>query len=225
MAWVSRAATPILGGAGTMIGARLQPWQGRDRSGGDEMPVIDDTVRSALFERLVLPYADGGYNLARWLTRNDTDAEDVMQEAMLRAYRFVDGFSGDNPRAWLLSIVRNACFTWLRRNRPRDMVPLGEDGAAGETLGTVVPLWSSEAVPADIQLERQADRALLDRLIEAMPADGREVLVLREMEELSYKDIAEITGVPIGTVMSRLARARQRLLADWQRAVARGRPA
>jgi RNA polymerase sigma-70 factor, ECF subfamily len=185
----------------------------------------DDATQAALFERLVLPYADGAYNLARWLTRNDADAEDVMQEAMLRAYRFVDGFTGDNPRAWLLTIVRNSCFTWLRRNRPRDMVPLGDGEAAGETLGTVVPLWSSEAVPADQLMERQADRALLDRLIEAMPAAGREVLVLRELEELSYKDIAEIVGVPIGTVMSRLARARQRLQLDWQRAVARGRPA
>lgn len=185
----------------------------------------DDVTRAALFERLVLPYADGAYNLARWLTRNDSDAEDVVQEAMLRAYRFVESFNGDNPRAWLLSIVRNTCFTWLRRNRPRDMVPLGDGETGGETLGTVVPLWSSEAIPADLQLERQANRALLDRLIEAMPADGREVLVLRELEELSYKDIAEITGMPIGTVMSRLARARQRLLVDWHRAVARGRPA
>ncbi len=102
-------------------------------------------------------------------------------------------------------------------------MPIGEDG--GETLGTIVPLWASEPVGADLQLERQADRALLDRLMEAMPAEGREVLVLRELEELSYKDIAEITGVPIGTVMSRLARARQRLQSDWQRAAARGRPA
>lgn len=197
-----------------------------DRSGTGEMPVIDDKVRAALFERLVMPYTDGAYNLARWLTRNDADAEDVMQDALLRAYRFVDGFSGDNPRAWLLSIVRNTCFTWLRRNRPHDMVSLGEgDGGGGEGLGTIVPLWASEPMAADTQLERQADRALLDRLIEAMPADGREVLVLRELEELSYKDIAEITGLPIGTVMSRLSRARQRLLTDWQRAVARGRPA
>jgi RNA polymerase sigma-70 factor (ECF subfamily) len=190
------------------------------------MSVMDNKARAALFERLVLPYADGAHNLARWLTRNDTDADDVMQEAMLRAYRFIDGFNGDNPRAWLLSIVRNACFTWLRRNRPRDIVSLDDsDGTGTEALGTVVPLWSTEAVPADLQLERQADRGLLNRLIEAMPADGREVLVLRELEELSYKDIAEITGVPIGTVMSRLARARQRLLGDWQRAGARGRPA
>jgi RNA polymerase sigma-70 factor (ECF subfamily) len=159
------------------------------------------------------------------LTRNDADADDVVQEAMLRAYRFVDGFNGDNPRAWLLSIVRNACFTWLRRNRPRDMVALGDGDAGNDSLGTVVPLWSSETIPVDLQLERQADRALLDRLIEAMPPDGREVLVLRELEELSYKDIAEIIGMPIGTVMSRLARARQRLLTDWQRAAVRGRPA
>ena len=184
----------------------------------------DDKVRAALFERLVLAYADSGYNLARWLTRNDTDADDVMQEAMLRAYRFVDGFTGDNPRAWLLSIVRNTCFSWLRRNRPRDIVSLdAEDNA--EYRGTVVPLWSSEPVPADLKLERQADKALLDRLIDALPPDGREVLVLREMEELSYKEIADIIGVPIGTVMSRLARTRQRLAADWQRAAARGRHA
>jgi RNA polymerase sigma-70 factor (ECF subfamily) len=198
-------------------------WQGETTTRTARTLVTDDTIRAALFERLVLPYADGAYNLARWLTRNDADADDVMQDAMLRAYRFVGSFSGDNPRAWLLSIVRNACFTWLKRNRPRDMVPIGEDG--GETLGTIVPLWASEPVGADLQLERQADRALLDRLMEAMPAEGREVLVLRELEELSYKDIAEITGVPIGTVMSRLARARQRLQSDWQRAVARGRPA
>jgi RNA polymerase sigma-70 factor (ECF subfamily) len=189
------------------------------------MPEVDDKVRAALFERLVLPYADGAYNLARWLTRNEADADDVMQDALLRAYRFVDGFSGDNPRAWLLSIVRNTCFTWLRRNRPQEMVSLGDGDGGGEGLGTIVPLWASEPMAADTQLERQADRALLDRLIEAMPADGREVLVLRELEELSYKDIAEITGLPIGTVMSRLSRARQRLLADWQRAAARGRPA
>jgi RNA polymerase sigma-70 factor (ECF subfamily) len=211
----------------SLIGIRFAP----DLAGasepdkGGEVLVNDNATRAALFERLVLPYADSAYNLARWLTRNDADADDVVQEAMLRAYRFVDGFNGDNPRAWLLSIVRNACFTWLRRNRPRDMVALGDGDAGNDSLGTVVPLWSSETIPVDLQLERQADRALLDRLIEAMPPDGREVLVLRELEELSYRDIAEIIGMPIGTVMSRLARARQRLLTDWQRAAMRGRPA
>lgn len=186
----------------------------------------DDATKAALFERLVLPHADGAFNLARWLTCNDADADDVVQEAMLRAFRFIDGFDGENPRAWFLSIVRNACFTWLKRNRPRDMVPLDDQAVElGGGSGTVVPLWVSDAVPADLQLERQADRALLDRLIEAMPADGREIIVLRELEELSYREIAEIVGVPIGTVMSRLARARKRLLTDWQRAVARGRPA
>ncbi len=201
--------------------ARRLAW--RDKAETEAKPVTDDKVAAALFERLVLPYADNAYNLARWLTRNDADAEDVMQDAMLRAYRFVDGFSGDNPRAWLLSIVRNACFTWIKRNRPRDMVSIGED--EGDTLGTIVPLWATEPVGADQMMERKADRALLDRLMEALPAEGREVLVLRELEELSYKDIAEIIGVPIGTVMSRLARARQRLQTDCQRAAARGRPA
>jgi RNA polymerase sigma-70 factor (ECF subfamily) len=208
-------------GSRNVTGARRLAWQ--DKAETEAKPVTDDKVSAALFERLVLPYADGAYNLARWLTRNDADAEDVMQEALLRAYRFVGGFSGDNPRAWLLSIVRNACFTWIKRNRPRDMVPIGED--EGDTLGTIVPLWAAEPVGADQMLERKADRVQLDRLMEAMPAEGREVLVLRELEELSYKDIAEIIGVPIGTVMSRLARARQRLQSDWQRAAARGRPA
>ena len=186
----------------------------------DDVIRSGEEVRAALFERLVLPHADSAYNLARWLMRNDVDAEDVMQEALLRAYRYVDGFDGENPRAWLLSIVRNAGFSWLKRNRPRDMVALGDDSES-----TVVPLWSSEPVADDLLLERQADRALLDRLIEALPAEGREVLVLRELEEFSYKEIAEVIGVPIGTVMSRLARARQRLMADWQRAAARGRQA
>lgn len=183
--------------------------------------VLDDKARAAQFERLVQPYTDAAYNLARWLTRSDVDAEDVMQDAMLRAYRFIDGFSGDNPRAWVLSIVRNTCFTWLKRNRPRNVVPLG-DGDIGESLSTVVPMWSSEGVSPDLLLEQQADRELLNRLIEGMPADGREILVLRELEDLSYKEISEIVGIPIGTVMSRLARARQRLLTDWMRATRRG---
>jgi RNA polymerase sigma-70 factor, ECF subfamily len=184
-------------------------------------PVLDDKARAARFDTLVLSYADQAFNLARWLTRSDTDAEDVVQEAMLRAYRFLDGFNGDNPRAWLLSIVRNTCFTWLKRNRPRDMVPLGDDESGDGALSLVTPMWSSETVMPDLLLERQVDRQLLDRLLEALPADAREMLVLRELEELSYKDIAEIVGIPIGTVMSRLARARQRLQADWQRAAAR----
>ena len=184
--------------------------------------MLDDKARAARFETLVLVYADQAYNLARWLTRSDVDAEDVVQEAMLRAYRFLDGFNGDNPRAWLLSIVRNSCFTWLKRNRPRDMVPLGDDTEmGGDALSMVTPMWSTEAVTPDQQLERQVDRQLLDRLLEALPAEAREMLVLRELEELSYKDIAEIVGIPIGTVMSRLARARRRLQADWQRAARR----
>ena len=179
----------------------------------------DDKTRAVRFEELVLAYADQAFNLARWLTRNEADADDVMQEAMLRAYRFLDGFNGENPRAWLLSIVRNSCFTWMKRNRPRDMVPF--DDSLGDAGDSVVPLWSSETVLPDLMLEKRLDRALLDRLLEALPAEAREVLVLRELEELSYKEIAEIIGIPIGTVMSRLARARQRLLADWKRA-ARG---
>lgn len=153
---------------------------------------------------------DAAYNLARWLTRNDHDAKDVLQEAMLRAYRFCDGLRGE-PRPWLLAIVRNACFTWLRANRPGDVAPAGEAEGAEP---------AAEADGPEALAARQLDRRLLNEAIAALPAQFREVLVLRELEELSYRDIARVVDVPIGTVMSRLARAR-RLLADSMRVIAR----
>jgi RNA polymerase sigma-70 factor (ECF subfamily) len=156
--------------------------------------------RRARFEQLVMPHLDAAFNLARWITRNDHDAEDVLQEAMLRAYRFCDGLRGE-ARPWLLAIVRNACFTWLRANRPADLAP-GPD---------------AEALAA-----RELDRRLLNEAIGALPAQFREVLVLRELEDLSYREIARVVDAPIGTVMSRLSRAR-RLLADSLRVIVRAR--
>jgi len=155
------------------------------------------------FEQLVLPHFDAAYNLARWLTRNDHDAQDVVQEAVLRAFRFFDGLRGE-PKPWLLAIVRNSFFTWLQANRPADTVGF-DDG--------VIDLLPSDEDGPEAQAARNFDRKMLNEAIAALPLQFREVLILRELEDLSYKDIARIADVPIGTVMSRLARAR-RLLAE-----------
>jgi RNA polymerase sigma-70 factor (ECF subfamily) len=154
------------------------------------------------FEKLFLPLLPSAYNLARWLTRNDQDAEDVVQEAFLRAHRFFPSFRGGDPRAWLLAIVRNACWSWLRVNRPRE---------AGTRLDDVDEAPDSLAPSAEEELVRRVDAERLREALAALPAEFREVLVLREFEELSYRAIAEVSGIPIGTVMSRLARARGRL--------------
>ncbi|MBZ5602741.1 MAG: sigma-70 family RNA polymerase sigma factor [Acidobacteriia bacterium] len=151
------------------------------------------------FERMFLPHLDAAYNLARLLMRNAQDAEDVVQESYLRALRAFRGFRGDAGRPWLLTIVRNTCFTWLQQNRDRIHVDLDGDRHAGNT-GT----------PESQTLDRERSKGL-SRCIEHLPSDFREAIVLRELEELSYREIAEITGVPAGTVMSRLSRARARL--------------
>jgi RNA polymerase sigma factor (sigma-70 family) len=150
----------------------------------------------------VLPHLDGAYNLARWLTRNSADAEDMVQEAYLRAFKFFDTLRGVDSRAWLLTIVRNTCYTWLQQNRPRDLAePFDEDVHSGE---------SDSADPATLAL-KSANHQMLKEALEALPAEFREVVVLRDLEGFSYKEIAEIAKIPPGTVMSRLARARERL--------------
>ena len=152
------------------------------------------------FEQLVLPHLDSAVNLARWLLRNRDDAEDVVQEAMVRAYRFFGQFRGGDARAWLLQIVRNTCYSWFEKNRPAELaVEFNEElhehpGHNPETLAT------------------QADeRQRLMKALESLPARSREVLVLRELEGCSYQEIAEIAGIPMGTVMSTLSRAREKL--------------
>ncbi len=161
------------------------------------------------FERTVLPHLDAAYNLARWLTRSHDDAEDVVQEACLRAFRYYRGFHGESARTWLLTIVRHTCFTWLGNNRDRREVPLFDDDQYEDREeGGVAGSGGDDPETIAIQ---SADRALLSRLIGELPLPFREVLVLRELEDLSYKDIAEVVAVPIGTVMSRLSRARRLL--------------
>jgi RNA polymerase sigma-70 factor (ECF subfamily) len=155
------------------------------------------------FEQTVLPHLDAAYNLSRWLTGSDADAEDVTQEACLRALRFFATHHGPNTRAWLFAIVRNTCRTWLEKNRSREVRgTLPED----DTLAAA----SSELNPVSLAI-RRANRELVRQAIEELPIEFREAVVLRELEGLSYKEIAEIVEVPLGTVMSRLSRARERL--------------
>jgi RNA polymerase sigma-70 factor (ECF subfamily) len=164
---------------------------------------VPDTARRERFERTVLPHLDAAYNLARWLTRNDQDAQDVTQEACLRAFRFFDGYQGGNLRAWLLTIVRNTCYTWLHQNRRADSTELfNEEIHSSELPGNADP---------EMQALASADKETLRRALEELPDVFREALVLREIEGMSYKEIADVTSVSLGTVMSRLARARIRL--------------
>jgi RNA polymerase sigma-70 factor (ECF subfamily) len=165
----------------------------------------------ARFERLALPHLDAAYNLARWLTRNDQDAADVVQEAYLRALRYFDSFDGEagSARVWLLAIVRNTCFSWMRQNRRPELVAMDEETAAG-SADALYEVDTRRNDP-EARLLAAADAAMLDRAIEALPLAFREVIVMRELEDLSYKQIASITGIAMGTVMSRLARGRQLL--------------
>lgn len=154
------------------------------------------------FERIVMPHLDAGYNLARWLTRDDHDAADIVQEAYLRALRSFAGYRGGDARSWLLTIVRNTSYTWLRQNRAAEL-------AAPDPLDESAELAADPASEPEVQFLRSADRRLLQAALEALPAEFREALVLRELEGLSYKEIADVVDAPLGTVMSRLARARR----------------
>jgi RNA polymerase sigma-70 factor (ECF subfamily) len=168
-----------------------------------EMPrTLDEEGRRGRFEAAVLPHLDAAYNLARWLTRRDDDAEDVVQTACLRALRFFDGFQGANPRGWLLTIVRNTFYSWVAQHLEHELaMPFDEEIHTAEQAGG----------DPEAELLRKADAELLRQGFAALPVQFREVMVLREIEGLSYKEIAAIVEVPIGTVMSRLARARRHL--------------
>lgn len=161
---------------------------------------MDERERLKAFEQAVLPHLDAAYNLARWLAGNDADAQDVAQEACLRAFKFFGNFRGDNPRAWLLTIVRNTFYTWLQKNRPQSVVAIDDDELA--------EIEDQTGKPGAFH---RADADVLRAALETLPLEFREAIVLRELEGLSYKEIAEVAGVPVGTVMSRLARARRQL--------------
>ena len=172
----------------------------------------DSAERIARFEALVLPHLDAAYNLARWMTRGATDAEDVAQEAMLRAFRFFDTFRGEDGRVWLMTIVRNTYLTWVRRQMPQQ-----NSAEFDELLHTDI----ETALTPESELLRQANREQVRRAIEKLPPEYREVVLMRELEQMSYKEIAAITQSPLGTVMSRLSRARsmlRQLIAGQRRA-------
>jgi RNA polymerase sigma factor (sigma-70 family) len=154
------------------------------------------------FEQVVMPHLDAAYNLARWLVRNPHDAEDVVQEACLRAVRFFGGYQEGNARAWLLRIVRNTAYTFLEKKRPGDLTEkFDETVHTGETVRS----------DAEAALLQSVENRMLQQALEGLPVRLRETLILREMEGLSYKEIAEVMNVPIGTVMSSLARGRAQL--------------
>ena len=172
---------------------------------------MSEQLHARRFGEVALPHLDSAYNLARWLTRDDHDAQDIVQEAFLRAFRSFGGFRGDNARPWLLAIVRNTCYTWLKQHRRAELeVPYDDDLHGGEghvdNLGAIVPDNNPEAI-----LARRDDVRLVDEALQRLPVGYREVVVLRDIEELSYKEIAQVAGLPMGTVMSRLARGRNLL--------------
>jgi len=168
--------------------------------------------RRRRFEAQALPHLDAAYNLARWLARSPVDADDIVQDAMLRAYRAFDSVRGEDVKPWLLTIVRNCFLTVASQTKRKQNVPLPADD---EVALTDPALTVSDPDP-EAAIIKKEDHRQLDDLLAALPAEFREVLVLREMEELSYSEIAQITGAPMGTVMSRLARARALLKKNWR---------
>lgn len=163
------------------------------------MPEQSQAVR---FEEIALPHLPAAYNLARWLVRNDQDAEDVVQEAYLRAFKFFGGYRGGESRAWLLTIVRNTSYTWLQRNRARELTDSIDDTPDKVALDLSTP---------ELRLVQDVDARMVRDALAELPLEFREVMVMRELEEFSYKEISIIADLPIGTVMSRLARGRKRL--------------
>jgi RNA polymerase sigma factor (sigma-70 family) len=175
-------------------------------------PGLRDGKRK-LFESVFMAHVEEAFRLARWVTGNGADAEDVVQEASLRAYRAIDNFAGINARAWTLTVVRNTAYSWLAKNRPAAVVFTEDlDRDQQEELERP-PHDSGRAETPETLLIEKVDASALRAAVAALPAPFRETIVLRELHELNYREIAEVTGAPIGTVMSRLARARQMLIA------------
>jgi RNA polymerase sigma-70 factor (ECF subfamily) len=180
---------------------KLPLWRKRS-AGKTDWEHSSSQSKLELFQEIILPHLDAAHNLARWLTRNEIDAQDVVQESYLRAFKFFDGYKGGDGKAWLLTIVRNTWRTWQRReNRESAAVPFDEGTHSGE----------GGAPNQEQDLVQGEKMGILRTCIEMLPVDFREVLIMRELEEMSYQEIADVTGLAIGTVMSRLSRARKRL--------------
>ncbi len=190
--------------------------EGSDRLSGQQqmsVAIVQNKDERAVFDEVFLPHMAEAYRLARWLTGNSYDAEDVVQDAALRAFRGIKSFGAVNARAWSLTIVRNTAYSWLTKNRPKAVV-FTDDLSTAEQQGLEHegPQRARIETPEEIALFK-ADAEEVQHALAQLPTQFREVIVLREMNQLNYRDIAEITNVPIGTVMSRLSRGRQLLIA------------
>ena len=176
------------------------------------VPVVQNEDERAAFDEVFLPHLPEAYRLAQWLTGSASDAEDIVQEAALRAFRGIKNFGAVNARAWSLTIVRNTAFSWLTKNRPKTVVSINDLNAAEQQELEHEGLHGTRVeTPEEIALFK-ADAAEVQKALAQLPAQFREVIVLREVNQMNYRDIAEITNVPIGTVMSRLSRGRQLLI-------------
>jgi len=171
---------------------------------------MDASTKEKRFQAMVMPHLDSAFNLARWLTRNHQDAEEVVQDAYLRAYRYFDGFHGEDGRAWLLGIVRNTFYTWYQQNKAGAQCTQFEEELHSTKSADDNVAIDGEGNPESLLIQKDCQRQMQVAL-ETLPLEFREVMVLRELEELSYKQIAGIAGIPIGTVMSRLGRGRKQL--------------
>jgi RNA polymerase sigma factor (sigma-70 family) len=190
---------------------------GQTKAQGADTAMASGEDDQARFARLVLPHLTDAYSLARWITGNRADAEDVVQDACLRAFRAI--WNADvNPRAWMLTIVRNTAFTWMRKNRPAALVAVDDPAEIEQAQSTT----AGEVATPETALSARSEAAQLEAAIAQLPPVYREALVLRDIHGLSYREIADVTGVPIGTVMSRLARGRNRVLALLGRSAQEG---
>ena len=171
-------------------------------------PIGTERSREERFRAMVLPHLDSAFNLARWLTRNPQEAEDIVQEAYLRAFKFFDSFHGEDGRAWLLGIVRNTFYTWYQQHKEQARNTHFEEELHGAHLEDAADAHEHDP---EAQLIQKDNRRELQQALEALSVELREVIVMRELEDLSYKQIAGIVGIPIGTVMSRLGRGRKQL--------------
>ncbi len=170
---------------------------------------MNDSTKKQRFQAAVMPHINSAFNLARWLTHGHADAEDIVQEAYLRAFKFFDGFHGEDGRVWLLCIVRNTFYTWYQQNKVQSQHTQFEEELHSSNEESDI---LDDANPERILIQKDSQR-LLQQAMRELPMEFREVMVMRELEDLSYKQIAEIIQIPMGTVMSRLGRGRKQLAA------------
>jgi RNA polymerase sigma-70 factor (ECF subfamily) len=176
---------------------------------------VNQDDKGRRFQEAVLPHISAAYNLARWLVRDGSDADDIVQDSYLRALRFFDGFRGNDGRAWLLTIVRTRCYSWLRK-KAADQMPEFDEQLHSEAADDAALAGGLKSADPEVLLSRLDDASRLNAALAGLPAEFREAIVLRELEDMSYKQIAAVTGVPMGTVMSRIARGRKLLLQRLQ---------